>query len=389
MDKDKPLSIDVLKQFEPVSTLSDERLTELAGLTFMESLNLGVSLFSEGDIDGQTVYLVEGDVQLSSSDGTIDVVITAGSDQSKFPLDDSQPRQVSCVAMTQVKVLRLDNSVLDYMMTWDQLAVSESAPEVIEEDKQDSVVEIPAEEKEAEQKKTQQQKTEEKKQLPQELKEAPADGDKGWIRKMRHIMAFKAMPPANIKPLLEKMQSLDVKAGDVIVKQGDPGNYYYVLTEGQARVTRTIELAKLDAGTSFGEEALIAESKRNASVTMTTDGNIMRLSKKDFDELLKEPLVERIAPDDARVATLNKKAVWLDVRHAKEHHFSHLPKAINIPLHELRMRVEELDKNTHYICYCGTGKRSSAAAFLLRQNGFNASVLNGGVQTMAKDLVKG
>lgn len=383
MDENKPLSIEVLKQFEPISTLSDERLAELAGLTFMESLNLGVSLFSEGDIDGQTVYLVEGDVQLTSSDGSIDVVIAAGSDQAQFPLDDSQPRQVSCVAMTRVKILRIDNSVLDYMMTWDQLAVSENAPEVIHQDEPAAEIKTKAAKAEAEP-----QTQAAKAGQPQEFKEAPADGDKSWIRKMRHIMAFKSMPPANIRPLLEKMESIDVKKGDVIVKQGDPGNYYYVLTEGQARVTRTIELAKLDAGTSFGEEALIAESKRNASVTMTTDGNIMRLSKEDFDELLKEPLVERIAPDDARVKTLNKKAVWLDVRHAKEHHFSHLPKAINIPLHELRMRLEELDKDAHYICYCGTGKRSSAAAFLLRQNGYNASVLNGGVQTMAKDLVK-
>ena len=372
MDDNKPLSIEVLKKFEPLSTLSDERLAELSGLTFIEKLSMGVNLFSEGDIDGQTVYLIEGDVQIKSSDGSIDVVVSAGSEQSKFPLDDSQPRQTTCVAMSLVKVLRIDNSVLDYMMTWDQLAVSENTPgkDTLEQE----AIKAKDEERQPEQQ--------------QELKEAPVDADKSWIRKMRHIMAFKAMPPANIKPLLEKMESLNVKKGDVIVKQGEPGDYYYVLTEGQAKVTRTIELAKIDAGTSFGEESLIADSKRNASITMETDGNIMRLSKADFDALLKEPLVERIAPDDARVQTLNKKAVWLDVRHAKEHHFSHLPKAINIPLHELRMRLDELDDSIPYICYCGTGKRSSAAAFLLRQNGFNASVLNGGVQTMAKDLVK-
>ena len=375
MDDNKPLSIEVLKKFEPLSTLSDERLAELAGLTFIEKLSMGVNLFSEGDIDGQTVYLIEGDVQIKSSDGSIDIVVSAGSEQSKFPLDDSQPRQTSCVAMSLVKILRIDNSVLDYMMTWDQLAVSENTPGK-------NTLEQAALKTEEQEKKPEQQAQQ------QELKEAPVDADKSWIRKMRHIMAFKAMPPANIKPLLEKMESLNVKKGDVIVKQGEPGDYYYVLTEGQAKVTRTIELAKIDAGTSFGEESLIADSKRNASITMETDGNIMRLSKADFDALLKEPLVERVAPDDARVKTLNKKAVWLDVRHAKEHHFSHLPKAINIPLHELRMRLDELDDTIPYICYCGTGKRSSAAAFLLRQNGFNASVLNGGVQTMAKDLVK-
>lgn len=372
MDEKQAFNVDTLKQFEPLSTLSDERLSELAGLAMSESHNIGASLFSEGDIDSQRVYLLRGDVQLKSSDGIIDLIVSANSPQAKFPLDDSQPRQVSCVAMSVVDVIRIDNSVLDYMMTWDQLAVSENTP-------------LPVKEKTVSETDKQQDAQQEENKVATNT--TISSEDRGWIRKMRHIMAFKSMPAANIKQLLEHMESVDVKKGDVVVQQGEPGDYYYVLTEGQARVTRTIELAKLEAGTSFGEEALIAESKRNATVTMMTDGNISRLAKSDFDSLLKEPLMNRINADEARVEAA-KDAVWLDVRHAKEFHFSRLPKALNIPLHELRMRLEELDKDTHYICYCSTGKRSSAAAFLLRQNGYNASVLNGGVQTMAKDLVK-
>jgi rhodanese-related sulfurtransferase len=48
--------------------------------------------------------------------------------------------------------------------------------------------------------------------------------------------------------------------------------------------------------------------------------------------------------------------------------------------------MDELDNNIPYIVYCGTGRRSSAAAFLLVQKGYQASVLNGGVQVMAQDL---
>ena len=211
------------------------------------------------------------------------------------------------------------------------------------------------------------------------------DEDRSWIRKMRHIMAFKSMPPANIKQLLGRMESVPVYKGDTIVTQGEVGDYYYVLTEGEAKVTRTVELATLEPGRSFGEEALLSGSKRNASVTMLTDGVVMRLSMTDFNELLKEPLLARVSPDEARLRVA-KGAQWLDVRHAKEYHHSHLPKAINIPLHELRLRMDELDKNIPYICYCGTGRRSSAAAFLLVQKGFQACVLNGGVQVMAQDL---
>ena len=198
-------------------------------------------------------------------------------------------------------------------------------------------------------------------------------------------MAFKSMPAANIKALLEKMETILVNKGDVIVKQGEAGEFYYVLTEGEALVTRTIELANLQAGSSFGEEALVSGTERNATVTMTSDGMLMRLSKENFNQLLKDPLLDRVSPDDAR-ERINKGAIWLDVRHVKEYNHSRLPKAVNIPLHELRMRMNELNTGKHYICYCSTGKRGSAAAFLLAQHGYKVSVLNGGIQVMAQDL---
>jgi rhodanese-related sulfurtransferase len=204
---------------------------------------------------------------------------------------------------------------------------------------------------------------------------------------MRHIMAFKNMPPANIKSLLQRMETVSVDKDDVIIEQGSLGDYYYVLTEGEALVTRTVELATLGAGASFGEEALLSGSKRNASVTMSTDGQLMRLAKADFNELLKEPLLDRVTPEEAQVRVA-KGNVWLDVRHVTEYNHSHLKNAVNIPLHELRLRMKELNKDKEYICYCGTGRRSSAAAFLLVQNGFKVVVLIGGVQKIPQFLIK-
>jgi len=370
----KAITIEQLKQLEPIAALSEERLQELMPLSYIEHLGLGANLFREGDIDNQTVYLLEGDVQLTSSDGKIDKIISHKDPQARFPLDDSQPRQASCSALMRVEIVRIDNSVLDYMMMWDQMAVSEATATATH---QTAV--------------TDQEEAHDTPARPAHTdtiimtEPVSDDEDRSWIRKMRHIMAFKSMPPANIKQLLGRMESVPVHKGDTIVSQGEAGDYYYVLTEGEAKVTRTVELATLEPGRSFGEEALLSGSKRNASVTMLTDGVVMRLSKDDFNELLKEPLLARVSPDEARLRVA-KGAQWLDVRHAKEFHHSHLPKAINIPLHELRLRMDELDKSIPYICYCGTGRRSSAAAFLLVQKGFQACVLNGGVQVMAQDL---
>lgn len=380
MTNKRTISIEQLKKLEPITTLSEERIQELMPLSYTEHLEIGANLFREGDIDNQTVYLLEGDVQLASSDGKINKTISHKDQEARFPLDDSQPRQASCSALTRAEVVRIDNSVLDYMMMWDQMAVSETA--AIASPQTTVSQQLANSQQQAAPTKPSQAAFTETVIITEP---ASGDEDRSWIRKMRHIMAFKSMPPANIKQLLGRMESMPVHKGDTIVSQGEAGDYYYVLTDGKAKVTRTIDLATLEPGRSFGEEALLSGSKRNASVTMETDGMVMRLSKTDFNELLKEPLLTRVSPDDARLRVV-KGAQWVDVRHAKEYHHSHLPDAINIPLHELRLRMDELDKNTPYIVYCGTGRRSSAAAFLLVQKGFKASVLNGGVQVMAQDL---
>ncbi len=403
MREKKVIEIEQLRRLEPIASLSEERLQELIPLVYVEKLAIGGSLFREGDIDNQTIYLLAGDIQLSSSDGQINKTINEKSEDARFPLDDSQPRQASCSALTRVEVLRIDNSVLDYMMMWDQMAVSESKEAELKQARMKQAEPVPRQPKPVAQKQTEakqseahqsaakqesavavaEKKTESVTDAPQA---APPPGtDRSWIRKMRHIMAFKAMPPANIKRLLERMESVEVHEGDTIIQQGEPGDYYYVLTEGEALVTRTVELARLEAGRSFGEEALISEGNRNASVTMLSDGIVMRLSKEDFNQLLQEPLLDRVSPGEARLRVANG-ACWLDVRHAREYHHSHLPGAVNIPLHELRMRLDELKQDTPYVCYCSTGRRSAAAAFILAQKGFQASVLNGGVKVMAQDL---
>lgn len=396
MSQSEKLQRQLLKQFEPLGELSDARLDELLSLAYTEKFGIGASLFREGDIENQTMYLLSGDVQLSSSDGRIDTVIRHHDEQARHPLDDSQPRQSSCTSITPVEVLRIDNSILDYMMMWDQVGISvelenqqQNEEETAEENERENIAALDEATPGVESVVAAESATgdEAASASPKEKQDDRGD-DRAWIRKMSHIMAFKSMPPANIKFLLEKMEALEVKRGECIVQQGDAGEHYYVLVDGKAKVTRTVELATLMPGRSFGEEALLSGSRRNASVTMLEDGMVMRLDKRDFDDMLREPMLNRISPSEARLKVA-EGARWLDIRHAKEFNHSHLPEAINIPLHELRLRIEELGKEQRYICYCRTGHRSSAAAFLLVQNGFDAFVLSGGVQVMARDLVAG
>jgi rhodanese-related sulfurtransferase len=182
-----------------------------------------------------------------------------------------------------------------------------------------------------------------------------------------------------------RLKRVDYRAGEVVIKQGDVGDYFYVVVKGKCVVTREsplnkegVKLAELTMGDTFGEEALISEAKRNASVTMLTDGYLMRLGKEDFRNLLNEPFLKWVEyPDAKRIVAGGGK--WLDVRLPSEFDQYHAEGALSIPLYSLRMKMKSLDRDTPYVVCCDTGRRSSACAYILSERGYQASVLKGGL----------
>lgn len=345
MDLMQP-DLDVLRNLVPFSSLSEERLVELSNLLTVERAARGVTLFREGEVDNQSIYLLQGNVRLSCQrEDDAPLTVRANTLSSRYPLDDHQPHHTTAVVADDAVILRVDNTVLDYMLTWEQIAGLDLGMGA-----------EPAGEP------------------------APPE-DNHWMGRLLDTLAFRKVPAANMRQLVERMERVEVKAGEQLVRQGEEGDYYYLIDAGRARVTQEVVLAELEAGQAFGEEALISGTARNATVTMSEDGVVMRLSKSDFDELLKEPVLERCDIETAR-QKVNEGAVWLDVRSVREFHYYRMPNAINLPLNELRQRMNELDPKRHYICYCKTGQRSSAAAFLLGQAGYDVSVLQGGLQVL-------
>ncbi|MET0660975.1 MAG: rhodanese-like domain-containing protein, partial [Steroidobacteraceae bacterium] len=139
-----------------------------------------------------------------------------------------------------------------------------------------------------------------------------------------------------------------------------------------------IRLAELGVGDTFGEEALIADAKRNATVTMMVPGTLMRLGKEDFRTLLNEPLLQWVTLAEAQ-KVIQLGGVWLDVRLPSEFEHDHIQGATNVPLYFLRMKMKSLDRHTRYVVCCDTGRRSSAAAYILSERGFDACVLKDGL----------
>lgn len=338
----------ILKSFVPPSALNAENFQELAGKTYVEDVPAGNAIFKEGDTDRQAVYLLDGQAEITSSSGENKTVI-AGSDIAKHPLVNQQPRKHTAIAKVDSQIIRIDSDLLDILLTWDQLSGIE-------------VDEIQVEEEGAEE-----------------------HGDGDWMTRILQSKAFLQVPPANIQALFMRVQEVPVKAGDAIIKQGEDGDYYYIVKHGKCKVTRNsktgseLTLATLGDGDAFGEEALLSEAKRNANIIMTTDGSLMRLSKEDFNELLKEPMLSWVTNEEADALVKNEGAIWIDVRLESEHKNASIEGSINIPLFMLRLKAQTLDPNKQYILYCNSGRQSSACAFLLSGRGLTVHVLKGGL----------
>lgn len=345
------LDRDLLKNFSPLSGLKPENLADLAAKLRLQTLGAGRYLFKQGDTDRRHLYLVSGAVELRSGDKVIKL-IAAGSDEARHPLAPQIPRHLSARARGDIEYFAVDSDLLDIMLTWDQTGAFE-------------VGEL----------------------QPQEAN-VPSDD---WMTAVLQTKAFHRIPPANIQAVFMRMEHIKRRRGDVIIKQGDEGDYYYIIAEGKCIVTREsptnkngIKLAELGVGDSFGEEALISDAKRNATVTMLTDGALVRLAKDDFKKLLNEPLLQWVSYEQARRIVADG-GQWLDVRLPSEFENHHQEGAVNIPLYFIRLKIDSLDPKRQYVVYCDTGRRSSAGAYILSERGFDAYVLKGGLAAIRRD----
>lgn len=345
MTEEREASVQLLKTFAPLDGLKRENLAALAKKVSVRTMSAGRLLFKEGDTDKRTIWLVGGMIEIRENEQTV-AMIRGGTPEARSPLYPQIPRRVTARAVDEISYLAIDSELLDVMITWDQTGTYEVA------------------------------------ELQSQLEGASSDD---WMTTLLQTKAFHRIPPANIQAIFMRMQRVPFRAGEVIIKQGDEGDYFYAIVSGKCVVTREtplnkegIKLAELGVGDTFGEEALIAEAKRNATVAMLTDGALMRLNKSDFRELMNEPLLQWVNYDEAR-AIVEKGGKWLDVRLPSEHQNLSIDDSLNIPLYFIRLKLSTLDRSVPYVVYCDTGRRSSAAAYIMVERGFDAYVLKGGL----------
>ena len=78
-------------------------------------------------------------------------------------------------------------------------------------------------------------------------------------------------------------------------------------------------------------------------------------------------------------------SVLLDVREYEEWMSGNAPTAVHIPMSQLVGRVEELDRSQRIICICRSGNRSARVTAWLRDQGFDALNMTGGMSSWASN----
>ena len=159
------IDLKILKELALPHPLNAENFQELAGKASVEEITNGRTVFKKGDVDRKTIYLLDGDISLVDESGK-KVLVRSGTEVSRKPIANFQPRQHTATAKTQCKITRIDSDLLDILTTWDQVSGIE-------------VREI------------------------RKAKEEEVDRD--WMTQMLREKAFLNVPPANIQAMFMKM----------------------------------------------------------------------------------------------------------------------------------------------------------------------------------------
>lgn len=346
------LTLERLHYFHPLLLISEKHLERLLEGASVLRLEKGKFLFRKGPQPDAAYFLLEGEVEVRESFDKRTRVEARGN-QARFPLEELCRGGASVRALQDAQVLVLRRDAIDQLMA--------SA----DDGSFDAVLVSDAEER---------------------LEEARFDDEytEDWMARLLDSPLMTHLSAANIQRCFIELERVPLREGEVVVQAGTPGDYFYILLEGEASVVTEPagpyrgQAFDLAPGDYFGEEALVADTIRNATVRMTSDGVVGRLDRAQFDAIFKSSLVQTIDLAKARsfLASAGIGFEIFDVRFPLEYRHGHVEGASNVPVVTLRKRLRELDRSRTYLVTPEGGRRSELAVYLLRQAGLTAYLLH-------------
>ena len=330
-----------LKRFIPLNELEHDKLSELIENSLVLNFTKAQLIYS-GIEKSHSVYLLSGNVVRAPNTEHAQLIKASSSHARQAIMSPNNRSRM--VAENSVTVLCVDAELLDFLLNWGA---------------DDGVV----------------------------VDEISADEDNEWVDGLLRSETILSLSPQSIQTLMAVVEPIEINTNEIVFSQNDKPDYYYIVSRGHCAVTRRgegqsapTELARLGPGDAFGEEALIANAARGATVRMLEDGLLLRLDQKNFKKLLEQSLVNSISAERAKRLKA-KGAVVLDLRSAAA--FSKDGGGINIPFSELRSQIDSLDKEGKYIVVSDDNNLSAVGAFLLSKKRFKVYLL----KTVAKEEV--
>jgi CRP-like cAMP-binding protein len=127
------------------------------------------------------------------------------------------------------------------------------------------------------------------------------------VRLISRIPLFEACSQAELARIASIAVQVDVAGGETLIREGEPGELFFVLVDGSADVRKgRRRIATLGAGDFAGEIALLTDAPRTATVSTTSPTTVLRATRKGFAALLEaspgiqrkvnKALADRLAP---------------------------------------------------------------------------------------------
>jgi CRP-like cAMP-binding protein len=133
-------------------------------------------------------------------------------------------------------------------------------------------------------------------------------GKDAKVELLKKVPLFSKLNKQGLQQVAQIADELDLPAGKEMATEGDRGREFFVLLNGEAEVTKQgSRINTMKKGDFFGEIALVTKMPRTATVTATSNVDVLVITERDFDSLLKktpeighsiaEALAERVAPE--------------------------------------------------------------------------------------------
>lgn len=334
-----------LMHLHPLQLIDEQFHNQLLEKSLVLNFDKGDVLFKKNDPRNLSHYLLTGVVELRDSFFSRNRIESCDK-AAHYPLHESSSPQASATAKSSVTALVLNSDYIDYLL--------------VRSEAQDNVIDI------------------HKQTMHPVISETECETD--WMWSLLQSPLFSKVPPANIQMMFTIFEDVHFSAGETVIQQGDPGDYFYVIKQGRVKIVvdNNEEQAIVRAsGDFFGEDALIAETTRSATVTMMQDGLLARLDKEHFRTLLHEAIIQSINEADLHhlKSELKHDCIFLDVRLPAEYKHQHLSDSENIPLNCLRNKLNQFSHDKVYIITADGGRRSELAAHWMNQQGFNTYLI--------------